>query len=67
MEEGAEWGLRPLLPFFDDSRGTLSHSGEFTIGHGGSMESLVEMVQIENLLQSYVNFNFGGTQVFLDF
>ena len=46
----------------------MSHSGEFTIGHGGSMESLVEMVQIENLLQSYVNFTLGGNSlVFLDF
>ena len=32
----------------------MIHSGEFKIG--GSMESVVEMVQIENSLQNYVNF-----------
>ena len=32
--------------------GEISHSGEFKIG--GSMESLVEMVQIENSLRNYV-------------
>ena len=32
----------------------MSHSGEFEIG--GSMESLVEMIQIENSLRNYVNF-----------
>ena len=43
------------LPFSgDDSRGEKSHSGEFKIG--GSMESLLEMVQIEKSLQNYVNF-----------
>ena len=36
----------------------MSHLGEFTIG--GSMESLMEMVQIENSLQNYVNFTPGN-------
>ena len=38
---------------FNDSRGKEPF-GEFKIG--GSMESLVEMVQIERSLQNYVNF-----------
>ena len=42
----------------------MSHSGEFTIG--GSMESLVEMVQIENSLRNYVNVTLGnGFSLFL--
>ena len=44
---------RGLPPIFYNSP-EMTHSGEFKIG--GSMESLVEMVQIENSLQNYVNF-----------
>ena len=41
-------------PIFLWQSGETSHSGEFKIG--GSMESLVEMVQIENSLRNNVNF-----------
>ena len=41
-------------PIFDDSRGKWAFFCEFKTG--GSMESLVEMVQIENSLGHYVNF-----------
>ena len=44
--------LRPLSPFLM-TVGEMSHSEEFAIA--GSMESLVEMIQIENSLQNYVN------------
>ena len=55
MHKHAQKG-RAVPPIFDDSRGNepLTYSGEFKIG--GSMESLVEIVQIENSLQNYVNF-----------
>ena len=45
-------------PHFDDSWGEMSHSREFKIS--GSMESLVEKVQIENSLRNYVNFTLGN-------
>ena len=52
-----EWrpciSVRKGTPFFDDSRGNEPLGG---IKIGGSMESLVEMVQSENSLQNYVNF-----------
>ena len=51
-------GRRTAPPIFDDSRGEMSHSGEFKIGR--SMESLVEIVQIENSLRNYVNFTLGN-------
>ena len=56
------WVGAAAPPIFWWQSGEMSRSGEFTIGHGGSMESLVEMVQIENLLQSYVNFTLGGNR-----
>ena len=60
---GCGVGAAAPPPIFRWQSGEMSHSGEFTIiGHGGSMESLVEMVQIENLLQSYVNFTLGGNR-----
>ena len=44
---------RGRAPFLWQS-GEMGHSGIFKIG--GSMESLVKMVQIENSLRNYVNF-----------
>ena len=55
-QRGVGW-LRPLPPFLM-TVGGMSHSGEITIG--GSMEYLVEMVQIENSLRNYVNFTLGN-------
>ena len=47
MDKKAQANVVPRpYPIFDDSRGEMSHSGEFKIGR--SMESLVEMIQIEN-------------------
>ena len=51
---GWEWEGCGPFPHFWWQSGEMSHSVEFTFG--GSMESLVEMVQIENSLQNYVNF-----------
>ena len=48
-EQRGGWGPGP---HFWWQSGEKSHSGEL----GGSMESLVEMVQIEKALQNYVNF-----------
>ena len=45
-------------PIFDGRRGKWAARWEFTIS--GSMESLVEMVQIENSLRNYVNFTLGN-------
>ena len=55
MRKGAG---RPCPPHVWWQLGEMSHSGEFKIG--GSMESLVEMVQIENSLGNYVNFTLGN-------
>ena len=38
-EGGAEWGLRPLLPFFDDSWGKWATRGNLQLVISGSMES----------------------------
>ena len=51
MHKHAQRGAPPI---FDDSRRNWTTRGEFEIG--GSMEFLVEMVQIENSLRNYVNF-----------
>ena len=60
--EGVRSGAAAPPPIFCWQSGEMSHLGEFTNGNGVSMESPVEMVQIENLLQSYVNFTLGGNR-----
>ena len=54
---GRAGGPRPNFHFWWQS-GEMNHSGESKIG--GSMESLVEMIQIENSLRNYVNFTLGN-------
>ena len=47
-------------PIFDDSWGKWATRVNLQLVEAGSMESLVEMVQIENSLQRYVNFTLGN-------
>ena len=56
LSEGSTLSPLPPPPFWWQS-GEMSHSGEFKIG--GNMESLVEMVQIENSWRNYVNYETG--------
>ena len=53
-----EGGRTALHPIFDDSRWKWATQGNLKLVE--SMESLVEMVQIENSLRNYVNFTLGN-------
>ena len=61
---GCGVGAAAPPPIFWWQSGEMSHSGEFTIGHGGSMEWNLwwKWYKLENLLQSYVNFTLGGNR-----
>ena len=68
---GAEWGLRHLLPFFDDSWGKWATRGNLQLvtveAWNPGMESLVEMVQTREFITKLCEFYPRRKQVFLDF
>ena len=63
--KGCGVGAEAPPPIFWWQLGEMSHSGEFTIGHGGSMESGhgISGGNGTNLrIQSYMNFTLGGNK-----